>query len=116
MQSEAIAKYERVKLRSSARLFQYGMLVGLDGNETDGYKPVVLFSIPEVVGNPLHFLKNFILISSQHKKTRNCFNCLIFLVGLCLSFFAVSFKFFLGWYDFSKYILDSSLLFDAFLF
>lgn len=57
--SEAIAKYERVKLRSSARLFQYGMLVGLDGNETDGYKPKVLFSIPKEIPESDSFVCNF---------------------------------------------------------
>lgn len=52
-QSEAIAKYEKVKLKSAARLFQYGMVIGLDGNETSGFRPKLLYCIPnEVIKKP----------------------------------------------------------------
>lgn len=57
--SEAIAKYEKVKLKSAARLFQYGMVIGLDGNETSGFRPKLLYSIPNEIPESEAFVCNF---------------------------------------------------------
>lgn len=56
LQDEAIAKYEKVRLASTNRLFQYAMIIGLCDDGNGNNTPKIAFCFPKDVSKLMHAL------------------------------------------------------------